>query len=210
MSDVVVTKNEDGTIKIAGGEITGDFVPKSDLINVKTASEAAKVEHEKVVADHLTNLAEATRVKDETHQSLLQAQARIEQLEKEAEELPTLKTKVGELETSIKAADDSRRSTEDQLLVLKRESLVTKYKADPEKVKDMDLNQLTEAEKAMGLVSFNPANPQSANYDGGGGGTTGSGVPLTPVQQAAEELKLAREQAARKRRGESGDLDLKQ
>lgn len=204
MSDdnVVVTKNQDGTIKIAGGEITGDFVPKVDLVNVKTASEAAKDEFDKSTTKHQTDMAEANRVKDETHQSLLQSQARIEQLEKDNKELPTLQTKVGELETSLTAADEGRRTAETSLLGLKREAFVVRYKADPEKVKEMTLDQLTEAEKSYALVGFNANLTQKpANYDGGtgGGGVT---TPKTQIEQARSELDLAKKMQAAKRSGD--------
>jgi hypothetical protein len=89
---------------------------------------------------------------------------------------------------------------EDELLGTKRAIFSTQYKVDQEKVKDMSLDQLREAEKNFELVGFQSSPDKPAKYDGGGGGG-GAITPMSPVEQAKSEIALARELQAKKATG---------
>src|SRR4030066_2083409 len=72
------------------------YVPESDLLTVKEGSERVKADYEAKITKHLTDLAEANRLRDEVRQTLLQEQAKSEGLEKNSQEAATWKSKVGE------------------------------------------------------------------------------------------------------------------
>jgi len=184
------------TIKLDGKDTT--LVKESDLLTVKGSSETARADYEKAVAKHQTDLAEANRVKDETHNLLNQERAAKEQLEKDAQESATHKTRVGELETENAGIKDARSKLEEELTGMKRSNLVTIFKVDESKVKDMTLDQLRTTESSLQLVVA-PGKP--ANYDGGSGGAGGVSTPLTVIEQSKQELKVAREIQAKKRAG---------
>ena len=184
MPDMTYTVNNDGSISIeADGGKHVRYVKESDLLAVKGAAEQAKSSHETQTSKLMTDLAEAKRLHDEEHNRLLQEQAAKEQLLKDAQEAATLKAKVGEYETKLSAAETSRSDYEKNLLDLLKERFATVYKVAPDKVKDMSLVQLRDAEKVLQLTGAGGSKP--ANYDGGAGGTGGDGQ-RTDAQKLAE------------------------
>lgn len=210
MTDDVQTfaRVDDHTITIKDGGKDVRYVPESDLLTVKGASETARGEYEATVAKHQTTIAEGNRLHEETKQKLLQETAAKEQVTKRAGEADTLETKVGELQTSLNTADESRRTVEGELLERVRTTFTTQYKVDPEKVKDMDLSALREAEENLKLVGFSPTGDKPANYDGGAGAAGAGTPPRTQIEQANEELKIARSIQAKRRAG-TNDPDYK-
>lgn len=203
--ELTYTGNQDGTISIKVDGKDTRYAKESDLLTVKGAADTAKTGFETAIAKSNTSLLEANRLHDETRQKLLQETAAKEQLVTQAGEADTLKTKVGELETSLTTANTSRTELEEELLGMKRISFQTIYKADPEKVKEMTLVQIRDAEKSFQAVGFNPANPKPANYDGGGGGNNAGNKPATVLEQCANELTVAREQKAKRAAGTDSD-----
>jgi len=176
------TVNEDGTINIMVDGKVIKHVKESDLLAVKGGSE-------KKEGELLSQIAEANRLKDETHNQLLQEQAAKEQLEEQAKEGATLKPKVGELETQLNAAQESRKQLEEELLGMKRSHLAVQYKVSEESLKDKDMNQLRNLEDALQLVG-NKGKP--AKYDIGPSGV-GVGAPTTVLEGCKSEITLARE-----------------
>lgn len=193
------TPNQDGTFTINLDGKATKLVKESDLLAVKGASETARKEYESTQAKYQTDLAEANRVKDESHTQLVQERAAKELLEKDAQEGANLKTKVGELETTNATLEGSRSKLEEELTGMKRSTLVTQFKVDEAKVKEMNLDQLRQTESSLQLVGV--GNPKPANYDGGSGGAGGGTAPTSVLEQAKEELKLAREIQQKKRAG---------
>lgn len=201
MSEPTYSTEKDGAIAITVDGKHIRYVKESDLLAVKGASETTRSESEKTIAAARAELDEHKRKSDEAHAKLLQEQARREQMEQSLRETDALKVKAGELETKYSAAETSRKSLEDELTGIKRTTFVEKYKVDSEKVNGMTLDQLREAEKHLSLVGFNPAS-KPANYDGGNGGTPAAGQKVTPLEQARNEIKISRELATKKARGE--------
>jgi len=197
MPDQTYQFEPDGSIKITVDGKSVKYVKESDLLTVKGASEQSRNDYENQLAKHQADLAEANRLHDETKQTLLQERAAKEQLEAKAQEAATLTTKVGELEGQLNAAKTSGEELTNELLGIKRTTFVEQFKVDPEKVKEMDLNQLRDAEKHFTLVGFSPAPSQPARYDGGTGGVGGDGAKLSPHEQAKIEIQLAREGKAK-------------
>jgi len=173
---------------------------------VKGASETARREHETSTAKYQADLAEANRVTGETHQTLLQERAAKEQFEKDSKELPSLRTRLGELELESAGHKTARGKAEEELTGMLRAEFGTKYKVDPEKIATMTLDQLREAERNFVTVGFTPV-IAPANYDKNGGGGGAGDAKLNPIQQAGQELAIARQQQAKRRAG-GADQDL--
>jgi len=196
------TPNQDGTFTISLDGKDTKLVKESDLLAVKGASETARTEYETNLAKHHTDLAEANRLKDEEHQQLLQERSAKELAETQATEGATFKTKVGELETKLTAAEDGRKQLEEELLGTKKSTLITFYHVKEDALKDKDLPQLRSMEDTLKIVGIPSGKP--ANYDGGGGGGTPT-TPTTVLEGAKQELAVAREIQRKKRAGEDAD-----
>ena len=192
--------NQDNTISISVEGRPIRYAKESDLLTVKGASETARREHETSTAKYQADLAEANRVTGETHQTLLQERAAKEQFEKDSKELPTLRTRVGELELESAGHKTARGKAEEELTGLLRAQFGTKYHVDPEKIATMTLDQLREAERNFVTVGFTPT-IAPANYDKNGGGGGAGDAKKSPIEQAGQELALARQQQAKRRAG---------
>jgi len=203
-----LTFNSDGSIDVPVDGKPLRYVKESDLLAVKGAKEKAEEGWNTERTTFNTNLAEANRVKEETHQQLLQSQAANEQLKTSQTEHDTLKTRVGELETETGSLKESIGKHETDIANRIRHTLTTYHGAAEDALKDKDLNQLRNVEEAAKIFGNGSKGGKPANYDGGAGG--GGIVPgaLTNVEQAGQELKFAREQLAKKRSGVTTDIDL--
>ena len=102
MADITGTfkANADGSFDLPAGEGNKPvrFVKESDLLAVKGGAETKVKEWEGKETDFNTKLAESNRLRDETHTSLLKAQAEHEQFKDGVKDYATLKEKVGGLE----------------------------------------------------------------------------------------------------------------
>ena len=179
LKDLVANSDGSFTVQADGKSIR--LVKESDLLAIKGASENVKVDYEAKISKHLTDLAESKRLLDEKHNLLLQEQAAKEAVMKDAQEAATLKAKVGEYEAKLNEAMTGRTETEKHLLDMLKERFTTTYKVPADKVKDMNLAQLRDAEKVLALTGIGT---RSANYDGGAA-AVGSGE-RTPEQRLAE------------------------
>jgi len=180
--ELTFTREDEHTILVSEGGRKVKYVLESDLIKVKGASEQTAKEYDGKITKHLTDLAEANRLRDESHNKLLQEQASREKLESDLKEAATYKTKVGELETKFNEAVTSRKAMDEQMLSLLRDRFTAVYKVPLEKVKSMDLVQLRDAEKNLALLGVRTI--VSAVYDGKGGNSGESGK--TDQQRLAE------------------------
>ena len=75
---------------------------------------------------------------------------------------------MGEAESKLNDATKKVQAHEEKLLTLLRKNFVSNYKVDPEKVKSMSLDQLSEAEKNLELLGVKPGT-KPANFDVTGG-----------------------------------------
>jgi len=175
------TANEDGSYNFNIDGKSVRTVKESDLLAVKGGAE-------KKEGELLSQIAEANRLKDESHNLYLQEQTAREQFEEQAKESPTLKTKVGELETQLSATLESRKQLEEELLGMRRTHLAAQYKVSEESLKDKSMDQLRNLEDALKLVGGR----KPANYDIGPQGV-GAGAPTTVLEQCKSEIALARE-----------------
>lgn len=167
------TFNNDGSIDIPVDGKSIRFVKESDLLAVKGSSEAKVREWDNEKASFNTQLAEANRLRDETHATLLQEQAAKELLVKTQADYDTHKRRVGELETEVGSHKESVGKLEKELTERLRHSLVNVYGASETAIKDKTLDQLRNLEDAARIIG---PRVKPAKYDGGPSGP-GEGAP---------------------------------
>lgn len=180
------TTNDDGSLTVELEGKSTKFVKESDLLAVKGGAERKE-------SELLAQIAESNRLKDETHNQLLQVQATNEQLDGQAKESATHKQRVGELEGELNAATEGRRQLEEELLGMRRTHLATGYNVSEESLKDKTADQLKNLEEALKLTGGKTPAGKPANIDGLTPGGTGAPVPLGVLEQAKAELKFVRE-----------------
>ena len=182
---VKLTFNQDGSVDIPVEGKATRFVKESDLLAVKGAKEKSEHEWAGKETNYQTQLAEANRIREETHQQLLQAQAAKDQLAEQYKDYDTYKNRVGELETELGSSKERLTSYEKELAERMHQALVGAG-ATEESLKDKTLDQLRNLEEAA-KVFGREVKARPANYDGGkvGGGTT----PETPIERARRILE---------------------
>lgn len=203
-----LTFNTDGSIDIPVDGKPLRFVKESDLLAVKGAKETAETALGTATTKFNTDLAEANRVKEESHTALLQSQAANEQLKTTQTDHDTLKTRVGELETELGSLKESVGKHETEIANRIRHTLITHHGATEDALKEKDLIQLRNVEDAAKIFG-NGKGGKPANYDLPVGATGLVPGPLTPIEQSGQELALARKIQADKRAGKTIDVDLK-
>ena len=179
------TFNTDGSIDIPVEGKPIRFVKESDLLAVKGSSETKVKEWENEKASFNTQLAEANRLRDETHTTLLQEQAAKEQLVKTYADYDTHKKRVGELETEVGSHKESVGRLEKELTERLRHSLINIYGASETAIKDKTLDQLRSLEDAARIIG---PKVRLAKYDDGKGGL-GGGVPESGLDRARRILE---------------------
>lgn len=177
--------NQDGSIDlpIEGKDVR--YVKESDLLAIKGSSEAKSKEWETEKASFNTQLAEANRLRDETHQTLLQEQAAKEVLVKQYADYDTHKKRVGELEAEVGSHKGSVGKLETELTERLHQTLIQVYGASEEAVKGQTLDQLRNLETAAKIIG---PRVKPAKYDGGPGGP-GGGVPESSLDRAKRVLE---------------------
>jgi len=203
-----LTFNTDGSIDIPVDGKPLRYVKESDILAVKGAKEKAETDWAGKETKFNTDLAEANRVREETHTQLLQSQAAHEQLKTTQSDHDTLKTRVGELETETGSLKESVGQHQTEIANRIRHTLITHHGATEDALKDKDLIQLRNVEDAAKIFG-NGKGGKPANYDGGPAGTGLVPGPLTQIEQAGQELTLARKMQADRRAGKIIDLDYK-
>ena len=185
------TFNHDGSVDLPVDGNPVRFVKESDLLAVKGGAETKAQEWETERASFNTQLAEANRIKDESHQSLLQARAEKEQLTTKYGDYDTQKVRVGELETETGTLKESIGRFEEELVGRIRHTLIMNKGASEEAVKEKTLPQLRNLEEAARVFGNGNKNKpgEPARYDGGQGGPAGGGVPETPTDRANRILE---------------------
>ncbi len=208
MSEPTYTSNSDGSVTVTVEDKTTRFVKESDLLAVKGSSETEKTRMEGTVSDLQTKLADSTRLHNEVRASLVTEQAAKEQLDSKLQEATAAVGKVGELQDKLTAAEGREQDITALLLGRVKTDLLQRGIPE-EKLKDSDLPALRSIEDALNLVpgkqSNTPKPPANYTPDGPGGG------PLdkkTAVEQAKDELALARKQQAEKAAGLIKDPDM--
>ena len=180
------TFNTDGSIDIPVKGKPVRFVLESDLLTVKGGAESKATAWENEKAQFNTQVAEANRLREESHQSLLTAQAANEQLVEQHKDYDTQKARVGELETELGSVKESIGKHETELANRMRQNLIARG-ASEESIKDKTLDQLRNLEEAANLFGNKATIP--ARYDGGQGGPAGGSVPETPTDRAKRILE---------------------
>jgi uncharacterized protein YoxC len=180
------TLNQDGSVDLPIDGKPIRFVKESDLLAVKGGAETRAKEWETERTNINNKVTEVTRLRDETHQKLVEAQAVIEQANKKYGDYDTLKSKVGELEQQVAGFNTSSGKLQEELASRIRGRLLVDG-ATEDALKGKTLDQLRNLEEAANLLGRGG----KARYDGGGGGNNGQAE--TPYDRAGRILQEAKE-----------------
>lgn len=185
---VKLTFNQDGSVELPVEGKPTRFVKESDLLAVKGSKEKSEQDWEQEKGKFQTDLAEANRLREESHQQLLQTQAERDNLTEQYKDYDTHKTRVGELETEIGSGKEKLTGYEKELAERMRQALVGAG-ATEDSLKDKTLDQLRNLEEAA-RVFGREVKAKPANYDGGkpSGGTV-SEAPLDRARRILEEVE---------------------
>ncbi len=159
--------NQDGSVSVTIDGKSVKLVKESDLGAVKAQLKDKGDEVTKLQTD----VASVNMKVSDYHQDVLKERASKETFEKSAGESDTLKTEVEGLKTKV--ADLEKAGGENATKLTDRVKLILTdgFKVDPEKIKEMALEDLERTEQALILTG---AVPKPANYDGKGGGSGSS------------------------------------
>ena len=183
------TFNHDGSVDLTVEGEKVRFVKESDLLTVKGVSKEKEEAWETEKASFNTQLAEANRLREESHTLLLQERAAKEQLQQTYADHDTLKSRVGELETENGSLKESVSKYDEEVAGRIRHNLITYHGASEEAVKDKTLPQLRNLEEAARVFGDGKGKQvRPANYDGGAGGAAGGTTPETPRDRALRIL----------------------
>ncbi len=183
MTEQNFTPNADGSVTIVADGKDIRYVKESDLLAVKGGSETKVREWEAEKTTLSTSLAEANRLREESHTELLQERAAKEQLVTGYSDYDTFKTKVGELEIELGSTKESFGKLQTELAERLRQNLITGHGATEEAIKEKSLDQLRNIEEAAKLLGNGNKVPKPANF--GGDRIPGSGdVPADPLDRA--------------------------
>jgi len=180
-----LTFNQDGSIDLPVDGKPIRFVKEADLLAVKGGVQSKEMAWEPEKAQFNTRLAEANRLREETHQSLLQTQAERDNLKEQYKDYDTHKNRVGELEKELGSSKERLTGYEKMLVERMRYSLIAAG-ATEESLKDKTLDQLRSLEEAA-KVFGKELKAKPANYDGGKQG--GGSAPETSLDRAKRILE---------------------
>ena len=183
MTEQNFTPNADGSVDLPINGTNTRFVKESDLLAVKGGSETKAKEWEVDKSKFSTDLAEANRLREESHTQLLQERATKEQLVAGQADYDTFKTKVGELETELGSTKESFGKLQIELAERLRQNLITGHGATEEAIKEKNLDQLRNLEEAAKLLGAGSNVVKPANF--GGDRVPGDGAtPEAPIDRA--------------------------
>ncbi len=160
------TPNTDGSVDLPINGANVRFVKESDLLAVKGGSETKAKEWEVEKSKFSTDLAEANRLREESHTEFLQERAAKEQLVTGYSDYDTFKTKVGELETELGSTKESFGKLQIELAERLRHNLITGHGATEEAIKEKSLDQLRSIEEAAKLLGAGSNVAKPANFGG--------------------------------------------
>lgn len=188
-----LTFNKDGSVDIPVEGKPIRYVKETDLLAVKGGAETKVREWETKEASFNTQLAEANRLREETHQASLKAQADLENTTKKFSDYDAVKTKAGELEKELGSHKERLSQVEKDIAERIKHNLINNYGATEEVLKDKNLSQLRNLEEAAAIVGKKGG---KANYDGGR--APGGQQPIeTPTERARRIIEAHEEKHGR-------------
>jgi hypothetical protein len=179
-----LTFNQDGSVEIPVDGKPTRFVKEADLLAVKGSREKIEKDWETEKTSFQTKLAEANRLREESHAQFLQAQAANTTLAEQFKDHDTLKARAGELEQELGTHKEKLTAHEKELASRIRQNLIGSGAAE-DSLKDKTLDQLRNLEEAAKI--FGGHKPQPPRYDGGRPG--GGSAPETPLDRAKRVLE---------------------
>ena len=178
---------------------TVKMVPESDVMAVK---EGARKELEGTKTAHTAEMNIAKGEMSTAQNKLYAAEARVTELEGKLTETTNSAEELAKVKGDLVTAQGAVKGLEDKALEYRRRDLVTTYGIPADTVNEKTIAQLDSYEEALKAVHTAKG---VGNYAIGSGGGGAPGEKLTPIEQAGQELKLAKQMQAKRRSG--GDTD---
>lgn len=169
MAEVKDPKIEaDGSISVLLDGKTVKLVKESDLLAVKGGAEKRE-------AELLGIAAEANRIKDEAHQSLLKQQALYSELETKAKDVPVLQQKLQEMTKNFDGLKAENSLLSGRVLEHSKQNLVLYYGVKEDNLKDLPLQEVVKMEEAFvkagvpkrGVIPYDTGSHQAAGSKDG-------------------------------------------
>jgi len=175
---------QDGSVELPVDGKQVRFVKEADLLAVKGGAQSKEKEWNDKETKFNTDLAEANRLREETHQNLLLTQTERDGLKEQWGDYDTHKARVGELEAELGSHREKLGITEYALAERIGKALIGAG-ATEETIKGKTLDQLRNLEEAASIFGREPT-AKPARYDDGKGGTMGG--PEAPLDRARRIL----------------------
>lgn len=178
--------NKDGTYsyEVEPGKPTR-FVKEPDLLALKESSERKQ-------SEFMSQLAEANRIKDETHQNFLKEKAAKEQFEVIAKEVEVHKAKSTEWENKHKELLAANQKLQEQYLNRTKSHIALMYGVDSAILKDKTMEDLSSIESAYQIVGGSKT-AKKPSFDGSAGGDIGGKVTESNDERLDRILTDAKE-----------------
>ena len=189
---------------VEGTQVTGgadkekapDSVPFHQYVGVKEMLS----KQEARAADLESKLTEVQKLVDLKGAEVLKKETEVSDL---VEQIKSIKNSTVD-PTELKKAKDELAKIQGEILVAKRTGIAKKYGLAEDVVKDLGESQLDVFVKGIETVRGGQEKKAELRKPGADLGTGGSSnTPLSPIEQAKEELRIAREQRMRMMRGDS-------
>ncbi len=174
MPDIEVTGTvgeKDGVLTIPGadGADAVKYVKESDLLAVKGSKESAESQAKEAVAARETAVADAVKTLDAEKSRALQAESKVETLEKQIAEGGGTAAQLEAAKAELATAKTSSEALATKHLELRRSIIVQAYGASQESVATKDLAALEIFEEALKVVIGEKKLGNFAAGAGGGG-----------------------------------------
>lgn len=172
--------NKDGTISVKdtdGNDVR--YTKEADLLAVKGGAEAADKRTREAQETHATELKTANTNMDQSHQQLLQAEAKVTSLEEQVTQDKGSATELTQVKQELETAKAEKGSLETKTLEYRRAIVAATYSISAKIVEEMDTAKLDAFEEALKAVV---ATKGIGNYALSGGGGN-AGEPLSGREQ---------------------------
>ena len=204
MSEPTYKTNVDGSITMIVDGTETQYGKMADTLGLKGLLKTKTEDWDTERSNLNTKLAEANRIKEESHQELLKGQAAAEQLQERYKDYDAFKAKAGELTTTVETHATTITNHEKELADRIRFTLINVYKVKEDSLKDKDLSQLRNLEESAKILGASVAVAAPAKYDGGPGGPGAGSAPEKDIDRAKRIIE--EHEAAGHRMGGKGSL----
>ena len=195
--DMTVIANKDGTVSVKDSEgVVVRYAKESDLLAVKGSSEVAEKRATEVAKQaedsqktHAAEIATANTSLETTRQQVLQAEAKVSNLEEKVKEGTGSTEELAQVKLDLAAAKSSGEELKTSALGSRRALMVMTYGIPAKDVEEKTMEQLGYYEEALKAVIATKGAGNYALGGGGGGGDLSGKSPMELARLAYAEKK---------------------